>query len=72
MRLFLGILLGVFITIAGAYIYDSMTAGSATASTQASPGDVNKPMVNWDVVNRDWRQLTDRLRHTWNRLTERT
>ncbi len=72
MRLFLGILLGVFITIAGAYIYDSMTAGPATASTQASPGDVNKPMVNWDVVNRDWRQLTDRLRHTWNRLTERT
>src|SRR5262249_10943768 len=27
MRLFLGILLGIFITIAGAYVYDSMTTG---------------------------------------------
>jgi hypothetical protein len=72
MRVFLGILLGVFITIAGAYIYDSMTAGPATSTTQAPAGEVKKPMVNWDVVNHDWRVFTDRVRHTWNRLVERT
>jgi hypothetical protein len=72
MRVFLGILLGVFITIAGAYIYDSMTVGTAVATAQAPAGDVTKPMVNWDVVDRNWRAFTDRVRHTWNRLVERT
>jgi hypothetical protein len=72
MRVFLGILLGVFITIAGAYIYDSMTVGTAVATAQAPAGDVTKPMVNWDVVDRNWRGFTDRVRHTWNRLVERT
>ena len=72
MRLFLGILLGVFITIAGAYIYDSMTVGTAAATAQAPAGDVTKPMVNWDVVDHNWHVLTDRVRHTWNRLVERT
>lgn len=72
MRVFLGIILGVFITIAGAYIYDSMTVGTAVATAQAPAGDVTKPMVNWDVVDRNWRLFTDRVRHTWNRLVERT
>ncbi len=72
MRVFLGIILGIFITIAGAYIYDSMTAGTAVATAQAPAGDVTKPMVNWDVVDRNWRVFTDRVRHTWNRLVERT
>jgi hypothetical protein len=52
MRVFLGVLLGVFITIAGAYIYDSMTVGKA--------------------VDHNWREFTDRVRHAWNRLVERT
>ena len=72
MRVFLGILLGVFITIAGAYIYDSMTVGPVTTTVQVPTGDVKKPMVNWDVVNNDWRIFTDRVRHTRNRLVERT
>ena len=72
MRVFLGILLGIFITIAGAYIYDSMTAGPVTATSQVPTGDMKKPMVNWDVVNNDWRIFTDRVRHGWNRLTQRT
>jgi len=72
MRLFLGILLGIFITIAGAYVYDSMTTGSAATAAQASPGDVNRPMVNWDVVDHNWRAFQNRVRHTWTRLVERT
>jgi hypothetical protein len=72
MRVFLGVLLGVFITIAGAYIYDSVTVGTAVATAQAPAGDVTKPMVNWDVVDHNWRVFTDRVRHAWNRLVERT
>jgi hypothetical protein len=72
MRVFLGIILGIFITVAGAYIYDSMTVGTAVATAQAPAGDVTKPMVNWDVVDRNWRVFTDRVRHAWSRLAERT
>lgn len=72
MRLFLGILLGIFITVADAYVYDSMTTSPATATAQASPADVNKPMVNWDVVDHNWRAFQNRIRHTWTRLVERT
>ena len=32
MRVFLGIIIGVFLTIAGAYVFDSVTTGPATAS----------------------------------------
>ena len=71
MRLFLGILLGIFITIAGAYVYDSMTVGTA-ATRPGSGTEVVRPMVNWDVVDGNWRLFKDRVRHTWNRLTERT
>jgi hypothetical protein len=72
MRVFLGVLLGIFITIAGAYIHDSMTVGTAVATAQAPAGDVTKPMVNWDVVDHNWHVFTDRVRHAWNRLVERT
>ena len=71
MRLFLGILLGVFITIAGAYIYDSMTVGTA-ATAPGSRTEVVRPMVNWDVVDQNWRAFTERVRHAWNRLVART
>ena len=71
MRVFLGILLGVFITIGGAYIYDSMTVGTAVTTPGANT-EVVRPMVNWDVVNHNWHLLTDRVRHGWNRLVDRT
>jgi hypothetical protein len=72
MRVFLGILLGIFITIAAAYVYDATTARPVVATTQTPTGEVKKPMVNWDVVDRNWRAFTDRVRHTWTRLAERT
>jgi hypothetical protein len=59
MRVLLGIILGVFLTVGGAYLYDSHT--SSTASAQ-------RPMVNWDVVGNNWNRLTARARAEWNRL----
>ena len=51
MRVFFGFILGVIVTIAGAYAYDSQTGridkGLAATETQA-------PMVNWDVVGANW------------------
>ena len=67
MRVFLGIILGVFLTIASAYVIDSMAAGPATATAQtAAP---RKPMVNWDVVGENWHGFTESVRVGWNRLT---
>lgn len=66
MRVIFGIILGVLLTIGGAYLYDSrheMTS-TPTASTQ-------KTLVNWDVANNKWNRLTSRARNEWTKLAGR-
>ena len=65
MRLLLGIVLGFFLTLGGAYLYDSHNALSAANATTA----IQRPLVNWEVVNTKWDRLTERARAEWNRLT---
>jgi hypothetical protein len=65
MRLLLGIILGFFLTVGGAYLYDSHNALSATNATAV----IQRPLVNWDVVNTKWDRITERARAEWNRLT---
>jgi hypothetical protein len=69
MRLLLGIVLGVFLTIGSAYVYDASTASTAAPSTQA--GVEGRPMVNWDVVRSNWHGWSSDLRSTWHRLASR-
>ena len=82
MRTFLGIILGVLLTISVAYINDHITSGSSVASTQVRTTDgsghpvtttsdttARRPWVNWDVVDADWRGFTVRVRHAWNQLS---
>jgi hypothetical protein len=57
MRLLFGIIIGAFLTIGAAYVYDTATAPSLASTAQTLEG---KPMVNWDVVN---------VQNTWNRLS---
>lgn len=64
MRLLLGIILGATLTVGGAYLYDSHNALNAAEA----PAGVQRPMVNWDVVNTTWDHLADRARAEWNRL----
>jgi hypothetical protein len=56
MRFILGIIIGVLLTVGGAYVAD------AVAGTEA------KPMVNWDVVVRNVNALTDLARAGWKRI----
>jgi hypothetical protein len=63
MRVLFGIILGVLLTIGGAYLYDSRN-GATTASTNS----LQRPMVNWDVVGNKWNRLTERARAEWVRL----
>ena len=52
MRMFFGIILGVLITIGGAYIHDLNTGPTSTTAK----------MVNWDVVSARWASLTGQVR----------
>jgi hypothetical protein len=67
MRVFLGMILGVFLTIASAYVIDSLANGPA--STTAETTVQRKPMVNWDVVGNNCHVFAERVRHGWNRLS---
>ena len=59
MRFFLGLILGIALTIGGAYVVDNMGSG---------PGA--RPMVNWDVVGRNVDSLTVTVKEMWAKLTK--
>jgi hypothetical protein len=65
MRTLLGLILGAALTVGGAYLYDSHNALEAVNA----PTSVQRPLVNWDVVNTKWDGLTERARAEWTRLT---
>lgn len=69
MRLLLGIILGVFLTIGFAYVYDASTTGPSEPTAQASLE--RRPMVNWDVVSGNWHGWSSSVRNTWNKLASR-
>ena len=57
MRLFVGILLGSALTVAGVYVADhSLPSGPA------------RPMVNWDVVAKNLDDVTTMAREVWRKL----
>ena len=56
-----GFVLGVLVTIAGAYAYDSMT-GRADNGLAAKAAGGQAPMVNWNVVDDDWQNLQTAVR----------
>ena len=69
MRLLLGIILGFFLTVGFAYVYDASTTRTSESTSQTSLDQ--KPMVNWDVVSGDWHGWSLSVRNTWNRLAAR-
>jgi hypothetical protein len=70
MRLLFGMILGALLTIGGAYISDTMTAGEAAVANPDRPSaTVARTMVNWDVVGQNWRAFRIRVSEGWNRLT---
>jgi hypothetical protein len=61
MRFLFGIIVGVGLTICGAYLLDSGKDSSATETA-------SRPMVNWDVVDTNWQHASTRVRREWNKL----
>ena len=61
MPVLLGFILGVLVTIAGAYEYNS-TTGRAANGLSATSASGQAPMVNWSVVSDDWQNLQTNVR----------
>jgi len=58
MRLILGIIVGIALTVGGAYVTDTM-----------SPPDAGTKMVNWDVVAKNLNTVTSLAREGWKKIT---
>jgi hypothetical protein len=69
MRLLFGVILGFFLTVGFAYVYDASTAHPSEPTAQTSVEQ--RPMVNWDVVNRNWRGWSLGVQNTWHKLASR-
>jgi hypothetical protein len=61
MPILLGVILGVFLTVAGAFVYDT-TTGRAPNGLPPSAAGGRPPMVNWNVVSDNWNGLQVGLR----------
>jgi hypothetical protein len=75
MPVLMGMMLGVMITVVGAYAYDA-TSGRAPNGLSPSAADGHPPMVNWDVVADNWRdakihlgEVASDIERGWKRLT---
>jgi hypothetical protein len=66
----IGIILGVILTILGAYIHDSMVTGP-TVTGQTPPAS-SRQIVNWDVAGQKWTSVKQSVRTTWNSLQNST
>lgn len=70
MRVLLGMILGAFLTVGAAFIYDSSTATPSTTGTTGNTVE-QRPMVNWDVVGENWRVVQQRARDAWTSLAHK-
>ncbi|WP_291684134.1 hypothetical protein [Bradyrhizobium sp.] len=68
MRVFLGMILGALLLVAGVYAYDSMQT-STVANGQVA--QANRTIVNWDVAATDWHALKTRAHDDWIRLSSK-
>ena len=70
MPILLGVVLGVFLTVAGAFVYDT-TTGRAPNGLPPSAAGGNPPMVNWDVVAKNLDRVTTLARAGWKKIAGR-
>jgi hypothetical protein len=64
--IFLGLILGILLTVGSAFTFDTLS-GRAVTSTSTIASDP-RPMVNWDVVSRNFSDLRANLVEVGNRV----
>ena len=68
MRVFLGMILGALLLVAGVYTYDSMQTSTVANGEVAQ---ANRTIVNWDVAAIDWKALKLRAHDDWIKLSSK-
>jgi hypothetical protein len=68
MRVFLGMILGGLLLVAGVYAYDSQTTSTVANGQGASN---SRTIVNWDVAATDWDALKMQAHKDWIRLSSK-
>jgi len=68
MRVFLGMILGALLLVAGVYVYDSQSTSTVASGQNASS---SRTIVNWDVAAADWRALKTRAHEDWIKLSSK-
>jgi hypothetical protein len=68
MRVFLGMILGALLLVAGVYVYDSMSTSTVASGEVAQ---TNHTLVNWDVAATDWSALKLRAHNDWIKLSSK-
>jgi len=68
MRVFLGMILGALLLVAGVYIYDSQSTSTVASGQSAS---ANRTIVNWDVAASEWNLLKRRAQDDWIKLSSK-
>ncbi len=68
MRVFLGMILGALLLVAGVYAYDSMQT-SSVANGQAAQN--SRTILNWDIVASNWHALKARAHDDWIKISSK-
>jgi hypothetical protein len=68
MRVFLGMILGALLLVAGVYIVDSMSTSTVANGEVAQ---ANRTIVNWDVAATDWSAVKARAHNDWIKLSSK-
>ena len=68
MQVFLGMILGAVLLVAGVYVSDSQATSTVANGQNAA---TSRTLVNWDVVSADWHVLKTRAHDDWIRLSSR-
>jgi hypothetical protein len=68
MRVFLGMILGALLLVAGVYVVDSMSTSTVASGQVAQAG---RTIVNWDVAATDWQALKIRAHDDWVRISSK-
>jgi hypothetical protein len=67
MRMIFGMVLGALLTVGATFFHDSWATGQSAAKTTVE----QRPMVNWDVVDENWRVVRQRAREAWSALSHK-
>jgi len=68
MRVFLGMILGALLLVAGVYVSDSMSTSRVASGEVAQD---NHTIVNWDLVATDLNALKLRAHNDWIKLSSK-